>query len=79
MRKIPAVLAVLGLTAVGLAGCSLPAGFEDCSRPVSDTAATDLVTQLGGHVHGLAFLIELVALNGRDQLKGQNLHSVLKY
>jgi adenine phosphoribosyltransferase len=42
-------------------------------------AATDLVTQLGGNVHGLAFLIELVALNGRDKLKGQHLHSVLKY
>ena len=47
MRKIPAVLAVLGLTAVGLAGCSLPAGYDDCSRPASDTAATDLVTVSG--------------------------------
>ena len=47
MRKIPAVLAVLGLAAVGLAGCSLPAGYDDCSRPASDTAATDLVTVSG--------------------------------
>ena len=47
MRKIPAVLAVLGLAAVGLAGCSLPAGYDDCPRPASDTAATDLVTVSG--------------------------------
>ncbi len=42
-------------------------------------ATLDLVTQLGGHVHALAFLIELVALNGRERLTGQNLHTVLKY
>ncbi len=42
-------------------------------------AASDLVRQLGGDVHALAFLIELVALNGRSKLAGQNLHSVLKY
>ena len=42
-------------------------------------AAADLVKQLGGDVHALAFLIELVALKGRDKLVGQNLHSVLKY
>ena len=42
-------------------------------------AATLLVKRLGGRVHGLAFLIELVALNGRSQLTGENLHSVLKY
>jgi adenine phosphoribosyltransferase len=42
-------------------------------------ATLDLVTQLGGHVHALAFLIELVALNGRERLAGQTLHTVLKY
>src|SRR5262245_55155245 len=31
-------------------------------------AAADLVTQLGGTVHALAFLIELIALNGRSKL-----------
>ena len=30
-------------------------------------ATRDLVKQLGGDVHALAFLIELVALNGRDE------------
>ena len=42
-------------------------------------AASDLVAQLGGNVTALAFLIELVALNGREKLSGQSLHSVLKY
>jgi adenine phosphoribosyltransferase len=42
-------------------------------------AASDLVQQLGGNLHALAFLIELVALNGRAKLVGQNLHTVLKY
>jgi adenine phosphoribosyltransferase len=42
-------------------------------------AASDLVRQLGGHVHALAFLIELVALHGREKLAGHQLHSVLKY
>jgi adenine phosphoribosyltransferase len=42
-------------------------------------AATELVKRLGGQVHALAFLIELVALNGRDKLAGENVHSVLKY
>jgi len=42
-------------------------------------AATDLVKQLGGQVHALAFLIELVALNGRAKLPGETIHSVLQY
>ena len=42
-------------------------------------AAADLVARLGGQVHALAFLIELVGLNGRDKLAGRTLHSVLKY
>jgi adenine phosphoribosyltransferase len=42
-------------------------------------ATVNLVKQLGGRVHGIAFLIELVALNGRAKLEGENIHSVLKY
>jgi adenine phosphoribosyltransferase len=42
-------------------------------------ATSDLVTRLGGEVHALAFLIELVALKGREKLPGLNLHTVLKY
>lgn len=47
MRKLPALLAVLAITAVGLTGCGLPAGFESCPRPASDTSATSLVTVEG--------------------------------
>ena len=42
-------------------------------------AASQLVKELGGEVHALAFLIELVALNGRQKLTGDRIHSVLKY
>jgi adenine phosphoribosyltransferase len=42
-------------------------------------AACDLVERLGGKVHALAFLIELVELNGREKLAGHTLHTVLKY
>jgi adenine phosphoribosyltransferase len=42
-------------------------------------ATTDLVKRLGGKVHALAFLIELVALSGRNRLPGETVHSVLKY
>jgi len=42
-------------------------------------ATTDLVTGLGGEVHALAFLIELVALNGRARLEGHPVHAVLQY
>lgn len=42
-------------------------------------ATCDLVTACGGHVHALAFLIELTFLPGRAKLAGQTLHTVLKY
>ena len=42
-------------------------------------ATVDLVKQLGGVVEGVAFLIELVALNGRAKLPGERIHAVLKY
>jgi adenine phosphoribosyltransferase len=42
-------------------------------------ATVNLVKQLGGEVHGVSFLIELVALNGRARLEGERIHSVLKY
>ena len=42
-------------------------------------AASELVQRLGGDVHALAFLIELVGLNGRDKLADHRLHTVLKY
>ena len=42
-------------------------------------ATVDLVRQLGGDVHGVSFLIELVALNGRTKLEGENVRAVLQY
>ncbi len=42
-------------------------------------ATTDLVRRLGGEVCALAFLIELVALNGRHKLADETVHAVLKY
>jgi adenine phosphoribosyltransferase len=42
-------------------------------------ATLDLVRGLGGTVHGLAFLIELVALNGRAKLAGEQVSTVLQY
>lgn len=42
-------------------------------------AKVDLVEQLGGEVVGLAFLIELEFLNGRDRLAGYDVHSLIQY
>lgn len=42
-------------------------------------ACCDLVEQLGGNIVGIAVLIELVGLKGRDKVLGHKLHSVLKY
>ena len=42
-------------------------------------ATVDLVKQGGGVVAGLAFLIELAALNGREKLTGEQIHVVLEY
>ena len=42
-------------------------------------AMVKLVEELGGQVYELAFLIELVELNGRELLKGHNVYSQLQY
>ncbi len=42
-------------------------------------ATVDLVKQLGGKVDGVALLIELVALNGRARLAGEQVSAVLQY
>jgi adenine phosphoribosyltransferase len=42
-------------------------------------AAVSLVRQLGGEVEGAAFLIELLALNGRAKLPGEQVTSILQY
>jgi adenine phosphoribosyltransferase len=42
-------------------------------------ATVDLVRQLGGELHGLAFLIELVGLGGRTRVGDEQIHVVLQY
>ena len=42
-------------------------------------ATCELVRRLGGVVHALAFLIELIALDGRRKLEGERIHAILQY
>lgn len=42
-------------------------------------ATVDLVRQLGGQIVGLAFLIELTSLRGRERLRGCDVHSMITY
>ncbi|MDO5402133.1 MAG: adenine phosphoribosyltransferase [Eubacteriales bacterium] len=42
-------------------------------------AIIKLVEELGGEVAGIAFLMELEGLKGRDKLKGYRVESVIKY
>ena len=43
------------------------------------SAAAKMVRRLGGELHGLAFLIELLGLNGKSRLEGEQIFSVLQY
>ncbi len=45
----------------------------------SAKAAVQLVEKLGGQVVGLAFLVELVDLHGRDKLKGYDVFSLIQF
>lgn len=42
-------------------------------------AACELIDKTGAEIVGLAFLVELGFLNGRDKLNGREIHSVLTY
>lgn len=42
-------------------------------------AAVSLIEEMGGNVVGIAFLIELEALKGKEVLKDYDVYSVLKY
>ena len=41
-------------------------------------AVVDLVEKMGGKIVGIAFVIELVSLKGREKLKGYNVFSLVK-
>lgn len=43
------------------------------------SAARNLVKKLGGEIVECAFIVELVDLNGRDKLKGENIYSVVEF
>jgi adenine phosphoribosyltransferase len=45
----------------------------------TSSATLSLVREVGGNVEGLAFLIELLALNGRARLPGEDVMAVLQY
>ncbi|NLN27174.1 MAG: adenine phosphoribosyltransferase [Firmicutes bacterium] len=42
-------------------------------------AAADLVRRAGGEIVGYSFLIELAYLNGRERLKGERIHALVRY
>jgi len=50
-----------------------------CATAGTARAAVDLVERLGGKVKGIAFLIELSFLKGREKLKGYDVLSLIKY
>jgi adenine phosphoribosyltransferase len=43
------------------------------------SAAMELVEKLGGYISGIAFLVELTFLRGREQLKGHDVFALIKY
>src|SRR5688572_13780372 len=45
----------------------------------TSAAAVQLVRKLGGDLHGLAFLIELLFLNGKGKIAQEKVYSVLQY
>ena len=43
------------------------------------SAAMDLVEKLGGHIAGIAFLVELTFLKGRERLQEHDVFALIKY
>lgn len=43
------------------------------------SAAMELIEKLGGHIAGLAFLVELSFLKGRERLQGHDIFALVKY
>ncbi len=53
---------------------------DDLLATGGTTAATiELIEKLGGEVVGLAFLIELLDLKGRDKVKGYDIFTLMEY
>ncbi len=43
------------------------------------TATVELVEKLGGNIVGIAFVIELAFLNGREKLEGYDVYSLIEF
>src|SRR5437016_5887428 len=43
------------------------------------SAAMELVEKLGGHIAGIAFLVELTFLKGREHFKGHDVFALIQY
>ena len=43
------------------------------------SAAMELIERLGGHIAGIAFLVELGFLKGREKLKGHDVFALIRY
>lgn len=43
------------------------------------SATVELVEKLGGHIAGIAFLVELLGLHGRDHLKDHDVFALIQY
>jgi adenine phosphoribosyltransferase len=43
------------------------------------SATVELIEKLGGHIAGIAFLVELLGLHGREQLKDYDVFALIKY
>ena len=43
------------------------------------SAAMELVEKLGGHIAGIAFLVELTFLRGREHFKGHDVFALIQY
>ena len=61
------------------AGCRVLIVDDLLATGGTAAAATSLVEEMGGVVSGLAFVIELTFLNGRERLPGREIYSMLKY
>ena len=43
------------------------------------SAAVELIEKLGGHIAGIAFLVELTFLRGREHLSDYDVFALIKY
>ena len=43
------------------------------------SATVELIEKLGGHIAGIAFLVELLGLHGRDHLQGHDVFALIQY